>query len=197
MVSFTSSSSILPGIAETHRDFRFLNTLQANVLPPTLALQRVFLLQSKSPLVRCLTRMCTNPPACSSMQMPKLAHKDEADEHCPPLHSSLCTYLCHGSFRLAFSLINLEMCCITLPSICTPELDCSKAKQALLSHHLPGHHNCLQLLLILPSPVPQGRDSPEFSLSAGQQMTCSVLPLVQYSVQYLVGEEGHRLFHAV
>lgn len=74
---------------------------------------------------------------------------------------------------------------------------CSKAKRSPLSHHLRGSLSCLQPLPILPIPVPQGRHSPEFSLSAGQQMTCSVLPLVQYSAQYLVRVEAHRLFHTV
>ena len=160
MVSFTSCSSILPGTAETHRDFRFLNTLQANLLPRQLALQRVFLLQSKSPLVRCLTWMCRNPPACSSTQTPGLAHKDKADARCPPLHSSLCTYLCHGSFRLAFSLICLEMCCITLPSICTPELDRSQAKH---SPPLPSPPGTPQL--------PPAASRPPLPGATGQRLT--------------------------
>lgn len=116
---------------------------------------------------------------------------------CPPLHSPFVTHWCHRSLRMAFSLIHLETCGTTLPRICTPELACSKAKHSHLSHHLPGSLSCLQPLPILPVPVPQGRDSPEFSLSAGQQMTCSVLPLVQYSAQYLVRVEGHRLFRTV
>lgn len=42
-----------------------------------------------------------------------------------------------------------------------------------------------------PLPGATGQSSPEFSLSAGQPMTCSVLPLVQYSAQCLVKVEGH------
>lgn len=90
--------------------------------PPNLALQRPFLLQPRSPLVRCLTWTYRNPPSCSSTQTLRLAHEDEAEACCPPqLPLHLLT---------SFSLMYLEMCCIVLPSTRTPERDCSQAKHS-------------------------------------------------------------------
>lgn len=89
-----------------------------------------------------------------------------------------------------------ERCGAVLPGICRPERGRSKPSTGPSPITSRDPSAARSRFPSSPSRC-QGRDSPEFSLSAGQQMTCSVLPLVQCSARYLVGVQGHGLFHAV